>query len=611
MLIHFGVKPFLVFDGDYLPSKRGTEKERAAKRREAKAAGLEHLRMGRTAQAHQDLQKSIDVTPEMAKQLMDELDRAKIDFIVAPYEADSQLVYLEKRGVIDGIISEDSDMLVFGAKVLLTKLDQYGQCVSISRKDFTACKEVSFMGWTDDEFRWMSILSGCDYLAPIGNVGLKTAHRLIRKHKTVERVVKAIQFDGKSKVPTGYLDDFRKADLTFQHQWVFCPVAKCLVHITDLPSGITLDEMAYIGSEVAPELARKVARGQLNPHTKEPLFATARPPLRQHRILDKTARQVQTPDLKKHHSIESFFKPRRTPLAELDPNVFTPSPSQQRLLEQEREESTVTSVEARPRILDRAMTDIVRSQAARRALSELRPSARQTSPKRQRLCLESGDMFGIPSSARATAAQSRFFGGSSNAQSPSLRKGGRKVATQQTDVTIWSDDSIEEAMFQLEEKTRSVTKPPSKKLEVYCDAPPSVAKTEFEETNEFDSQTTAASVEKADWSQETIGGLEPAMPEGRAILASSTSPEEVALPEHTDTTKDHDPNYDDEQVAVKMTPIKPLPSTNEAQHVLLTNHEQAGSEDMLVPNSDSEEDLLVEPRRPSFGLDLGRFAFAG
>jgi exonuclease-1 len=104
--------------------------------------------------------------------------------VVAPYEADSQLVYLERQGLISGIVSEDSDLLVFGAKRLLTKMDQHGQCIEINRRDFCAVREISLTDWTDREFRHMAILSGCDYLDGVNNVGLKTAYRLIRKHKT-------------------------------------------------------------------------------------------------------------------------------------------------------------------------------------------------------------------------------------------------------------------------------------------------------------------------------------------------------------------------------------------------------------------------------------------
>lgn len=39
-----------------------------------------------------------------------------VDYVVAPYEADAQLCFLEREGYVDGIITEDSDLLVFGCK---------------------------------------------------------------------------------------------------------------------------------------------------------------------------------------------------------------------------------------------------------------------------------------------------------------------------------------------------------------------------------------------------------------------------------------------------------------------------------------------------------------
>jgi exonuclease-1 len=46
-----------------------------------------------------------------------------IKFIIAPYEADAQLAYLSRHGIVDIIITEDSDLLAFGAKKILYKLD--------------------------------------------------------------------------------------------------------------------------------------------------------------------------------------------------------------------------------------------------------------------------------------------------------------------------------------------------------------------------------------------------------------------------------------------------------------------------------------------------------
>lgn len=39
-----------------------------------------------------------------------------VDCLVAPYEADAQLAYLNKAGIVQAIITEDSDLLAFGCK---------------------------------------------------------------------------------------------------------------------------------------------------------------------------------------------------------------------------------------------------------------------------------------------------------------------------------------------------------------------------------------------------------------------------------------------------------------------------------------------------------------
>lgn len=48
------------------------------------------------------------------------LKAEQVPYIVAPYEADAQLAYLEKEGIVDGIITEDSDLLVFGCRNVST-----------------------------------------------------------------------------------------------------------------------------------------------------------------------------------------------------------------------------------------------------------------------------------------------------------------------------------------------------------------------------------------------------------------------------------------------------------------------------------------------------------
>ncbi|PBP23093.1 putative exonuclease [Diplocarpon rosae] len=453
MLQHFGVVPFIVFDGDYLPSKAATEADREKRREDSRRAGMELLNAGKTSQACLEFQKAVDVTPEMARQLIDELKRTGVQYIVAPYEADAQMVYLERKGIIEGILSEDSDLLVFGAKCLLTKLDQYGNCIEINKADFSACKEVSLTGWSDKEFRTMAILSGCDYLASINNMGLKTAYRMVRKHKTIEKVLRMLSFDGKFHVPKGYLEAFRQAEFTFLHQRVFCPISLALVLHTIPEQPIDLENMPYLGAFVEPEIAQGVARGDLNPITKLPIISLSQKmvssPATPWSTRTDHQRSVSTIDLKKGVSIDTFFKTKRTPLAELDVNSFTHSPSQQDALRRNAgpwmsnaaPQSYLSRLTTESQLTQSAPTN--RTQPSRPArtltISEPRPQ------KRARLCADI-DSTCSPSQ-KVELSTSRFF--TQPESSPSVSRNARSNRPKTHDVNIFSDDSVEEAMLSL------------------------------------------------------------------------------------------------------------------------------------------------------------------
>ncbi|KZF21832.1 hypothetical protein L228DRAFT_283960 [Xylona heveae TC161] len=454
MLIHFGVTPYLVFDGDYLPSKAATESGRAARREESRKAGLELLKTGKIQQAQIELQKAIDVTPEMARVLIDALKRMKVKYVVAPYEADAQMAYLERKGFIQGIISEDSDLLVFGAKCLLTKLDQYGECIEINRSRFTACREISLVGWTDADFRRMAILSGCDYLASINKMGLKTSYRLIRKYKFVERLLRIIQFDGQFRVPQGYLEDFRKAELTFCHQRVFCPEAKALVMCNPSEEQLVGAKFDFLGVDYSPEIAQGVARGDLHPMTKENIvIPQALDPIPRTPVaLAQGTMASSFSDLKGNKPIDGYFRPRRMPLQELDPNLFTPSPTQQRVLETNSHQSwTSRSAPARSTsattIEDLAPSPAIAPASAPSTIdrARLRLSARRATSGSlggSRLCTDSE----TPITSQST--RSRFFADAVDDPTPSAHEA-RARKRKGIDVNIWSDDSVEGIMADL------------------------------------------------------------------------------------------------------------------------------------------------------------------
>ena len=200
-----------------MPSKLKTEENREKNRKEALEKALEFERLGMKDKARAKFSESIDVTPYMAYKLMKVLkNKYNLECIVAPYEADAQLAYLSKINYVDFIITEDADLLAYGAKRVLFKLDQEGCGKEIVYSEIYKCTESSLNFYDENMFLSACIMSGCDYVDSISKIGPKTAFKLIKEQRSVLNIIKKFKIEGKLSVPQNYLEDFERAMLTFK-----------------------------------------------------------------------------------------------------------------------------------------------------------------------------------------------------------------------------------------------------------------------------------------------------------------------------------------------------------------------------------------------------------
>eukprot|EP01122_Echinamoeba_exundans_P010328 TRINITY_DN3842_c0_g1_i1.p1 TRINITY_DN3842_c0_g1~~TRINITY_DN3842_c0_g1_i1.p1 ORF type:complete len:902 (-),score=200.96 TRINITY_DN3842_c0_g1_i1:136-2841(-) len=272
MLQHFGVKPILVFDGGNLPIKREQESTRRSRRKENKQKAMELMREGNKSAANEFFQKAVDVTSRMAYNLIQVLKQENVDYIVAPYEADAQMAFLSMNGIVDAVITEDSDLVPYGATKILFKMDQMGQGKEIRRENLDAARDMDLRGWTQSMIRHMCIMAGCDYLEGLNGFGVKKAHTWIRKYKDdMERIFTLLRADRNVALPADYETRFKQADLTFQHQRVYDPRTKTIRPLTDFPVQLRdLEGLDFIGPDLTPEVAFGIATAVLDPHNKEP-----------------------------------------------------------------------------------------------------------------------------------------------------------------------------------------------------------------------------------------------------------------------------------------------------------------------------------------------------
>lgn len=278
------IKIVLVFDGKEHPLKKKTNQKRKQQRQSNRQKLIENYNQGNFEVAKKYIALSMSISPKMVKKLIDSLwvKFSNLEFIIAPYEADSQLAYLNRISYIDLVITEDSDLLLFGAKSLFYKMDNNFNGVSYLFENLKNCEEMNLRNWSHSKFIQMCVLSGCDYLDSPKGVGLKTAYFLMNKFSNAKNLIE--NYD--KNLEPFYLEDFMCAYLAFKFSLIFCPVEKDLRYIEPFNQDFKIEDsfdflavsiarkfwpnFDFLGEKYDQELVEGLAYGRINHWTNEP-----------------------------------------------------------------------------------------------------------------------------------------------------------------------------------------------------------------------------------------------------------------------------------------------------------------------------------------------------
>lgn len=272
MLLSHGVKPILVFDGCTLPSKKEVERSRRERRQSNLLKGKQLLREGKVSEARDCFTRSVNITHAMAHKVIKAARALGVDCLVAPYEADAQLAYLNKTGIVQAVITEDSDLLAFGCKKVVLKMDHFGNGLEVDQARLGMCKQLGDV-FTEEKFRYMCILSGCDYLSSLRGIGLAKACKVLRlaNNPDIVKVIKKIGHYLKMNitVPEDYITGFIRANNTFLYQLVFDPIQRKLVPLNAYGDDVNPDTLSYAGQYVDDSVALQIALGNRDVNTLE------------------------------------------------------------------------------------------------------------------------------------------------------------------------------------------------------------------------------------------------------------------------------------------------------------------------------------------------------
>ena len=148
-----------------------------------------------------------EITEEEYNDIVNLIKLYGFKIIIAKEEADSQCAYMSKNKLVDYIVSDDSDLLLFGSKNII--------------KNFTVSKNknmnILYLNKILKKFNYglsqlieLGILLGCDYTNTVKGIGMNRAFNYITKYKNIKTLKK------NNIVPKNYkyedaLDYFKKS----------------------------------------------------------------------------------------------------------------------------------------------------------------------------------------------------------------------------------------------------------------------------------------------------------------------------------------------------------------------------------------------------------------
>ena len=295
LLLSHEVQVTLVFDGADLPAKKTTESLRSTHRQESLEKGMRSLAGRDVETARKHLAAAVNVTPLMAAELIHELrsSRPQVGCYVAPYEADAMLAYLSRYDFVDVVVSEDSDMIPYGCKDIVFKLDRAGSCQRLKLPSLFAepIEGFDLSGFDQDMLVAMCVLAGCDYLPSLKGFGIKTSYKVVSKNRSPDKILRAMRLQGLIPLvpayPTAgssggqlleYELSFYKAFATFHHQTIYNILSRRLDRLTAieparLPAclqNLPQEEWDFLGPiSMEPKVAESIAGGLLHPESRQ------------------------------------------------------------------------------------------------------------------------------------------------------------------------------------------------------------------------------------------------------------------------------------------------------------------------------------------------------
>ncbi len=199
--VEAGIKPVYVFDGKPPEFKIATLNCRKERKIIAKEKMDNALKQGSFEDAKRYAQQTSRLTKDMAEEGKELLKAMGIPIVQAPSEGEAQASWMAKEKIVYGVISQDADCLLFGAPRLIKNLSATGKrkipgkniYVPISPEVIELNEMLKELNINREQLILLGILVGTDFNNGIKGVGPKTALKIVKEYKDLEKIIKLVE----------------------------------------------------------------------------------------------------------------------------------------------------------------------------------------------------------------------------------------------------------------------------------------------------------------------------------------------------------------------------------------------------------------------------------
>lgn len=198
---NYNITPYYVFDGMYPDEKIDTINNRKNKKSKVnkKIKRLEEIKNEFNKDFKYLIDKNINKLKKRLIYINDDIintiklffNYSNIIYFQFNYESDVVLSSLSKYNIIDYVISDDIDLIVYGSKYMLKNFSfKHKSCVIYSKDDILSKLDIDY-----DQLIILNLLLGCDYNEKIKNISINDIFNIVYNHKNLNNIQKYLNND--------------------------------------------------------------------------------------------------------------------------------------------------------------------------------------------------------------------------------------------------------------------------------------------------------------------------------------------------------------------------------------------------------------------------------